>query len=342
MAERAPRPFFEPQGAAVWCPSPVGISLGRSLAQLDPRDKFLLLFAGPTWFSRLALWMSQLGPTELTECSAAPIGTEGRPEAWKSVPLSRFKKQLQTPWIFEALDEDNLECHIQPILMLSDMTICGFEALARSSVAGRNLNGGDLVTASQAHDLMNSFEVAALRAAARDASPQVLEDEMLFVNLLPSSLGNPDYLEKKIIGDMISRGMDLSRVVFEVIESESLPPLHLLEESIEVIRNSQSIIAIDDVGAGCAAFACIAQIEPDVVKLDKSLLHLEEATACGIIKSLSDCAHSVGALCVAEGIETREQLEMVRFAGVDMAQGWLIGRPNKLAQRNFGGHAFIG
>lgn len=342
MAERASRPIFEPQGAAVWCPSPVGISLGRTLAQLDNRDRFLLIFQGPTWFSRLALWMSQLGSIEFTECSAAPIGATGRPEAWKSVPLARFKEQLQTPWIFEALEDDNLECHIQPILMLNDMTICGFEALARSTVAGRKLNGGDLVNASQAHDLMNIFEVAALRAAARDASPQVRDNEMLFVNLLPSSLGNPDYLEKKIIGDMVNRGVDMGRVVFEVVESESLPPVHLLEESMEVIRGFQSIIAIDDVGAGCAAFSCIAQLEPDVVKLDKSLLHLEEATACGIIKSLSDCAHSVGALCVAEGIETREQLEMVRFAGVDMAQGWLIGRPDKLAQRNFGGHAFIG
>jgi len=189
---------------------------------------------------------------------------------------------------------------------------------------------------------MGQFQQKAFQAALEQCLPQIQPDESLFLNIQPELLADPDAFEHRVIKPLLKLNADPTQIVFEMVETSQLPPLRELMITVDRLRAYGSMIAIDDLGSGCASFTCIQEIEPDVVKLDRSLLQLEEAGPCGIINSLTSAAHSVGALVVAEGIETEDHLDLVQKAGVDMAQGWHIGRPAEGATRNFGARRFLG
>jgi EAL domain-containing protein (putative c-di-GMP-specific phosphodiesterase class I) len=256
--------------------------------------------------------------------------------------LSTLITRLETPWLDEALSSPCLELHLQPLLWLEKLAIVGFEALARSRAAGRTIGGGELVRAAAAHEKLVEMERKCLEVAIGQSFPKLRENESLFVNMLPSSFGDADAFEQLHLRPLARKNIDFSKLVFEIIEIENLPPLREVAATVERIRAYGAMVAVDDLGTGSAAITHILDLEPDVVKLDRSLVQVDEVSACGIIQSLTACAHSVGALVVVEGIETSTQFEMARDAGADMGQGWYIGRPALEPPREFGERPFLG
>jgi EAL domain-containing protein (putative c-di-GMP-specific phosphodiesterase class I) len=91
-------------------------------------------------------------------------------------------------------------------------------------------------------------------------------------------------------------------------------------------------IAADDVGAGNAGLRLLSQIKFDIVKIDLSLVQQGpfQESSLAVLRALMDLATRWGSKIVAEGIETEEQLEMVRELGIGAAQGYLFGRPDTL------------
>jgi EAL domain-containing protein (putative c-di-GMP-specific phosphodiesterase class I) len=293
------------------------------------------VFSGDTWLSRLSCWLGEIEEETRDSTRGMELGGGLTLSPWNSIPLETLVTRIETPWIGEILAPDNLAIHLQPILWVENVSIVAFEALARGSLDGRQLNGGEILRAATAHERLIEFERQALESAATKAYPKLREGESLFLNILPQTLGDPDAFEQQILRTLVRRGVDMTQIVFEIVETDELPPLRDLLATIERIRAYGSLAAIDDLGAGCASYTCLLEIEPDIVKLDRSLLAMEEQSSCGILQSLASCAHSVGALVVAEGIEGPEQFQLVRQAGVDMAQGWFIGRPALEPVRRF-------
>lgn len=330
---------FSP-GVAVWCPTLWGQTRAAPLAIKVSKTEPIYHFSGPTWTSRLALWLDQIGADTRGLCRAALLS--GKFDPWTAATLEDVLVQLETPWLPGLLQNGRLVMHLQPILWLENLTVVAFEALARSEGQGRLRSGGELVRAATAHQMTEPFQHRAFHAALEQCLPQIEAGESLFLNIQPELLADPDAFEHRVIKPLLKLKADPTQIVFELVETSELPPLRDLMVTVDRLRAYGSLLAIDDLGAGCASFTCIQEIEPDIVKLDRSLLQLEEAGPCGIISSLTSAAHGVGALVVAEGIETESQLNLVQQAGVDMAQGWHIGRPAERAIRTFGARHFLG
>ena len=90
-------------------------------------------------------------------------------------------------------------------------------------------------------------------------------------------------------------------------------------------------LAADDVGAGNAGLRLLSQLQFDIVKIDLSLVQggAVRSTSQEVVRTLKDLADRWGALVIAEGVETPEQLEFVRSLGIRAGQGYLLGRPSE-------------
>lgn len=120
-----------------------------------------------------------------------------------------------------------------------------------------------------------------------------------------------------------------SRVVLEITERASIDNLETLGPRVGELRAAGYRIAIDDLGAGYAGLTAFAVLEPDIVKLDMTLVRGADGSRPKrrIIGSVADACRDLGMLVVAEGVETRGELGAVLDAGCDLVQGYLLGKP---------------
>jgi EAL domain-containing protein (putative c-di-GMP-specific phosphodiesterase class I) len=325
---------FGSDGIAVRCGSQPTQNRAEGLAEIVGGEPYVALFTGRKLQDNLSKFRQCISQADALACSACEITDSGEIDSWHAAPLDQVLHRLNTPWLPDVLENGQIEAHLQPVWSCAEDRICGFEALARSTHKRKPLNGGDLVGAAQAHDELMRFERQAAEAAILKCLPTLNTDERLFVNLLPMSLAAPSQLASSLLDPLMASGMDLSRVVFEVVESEALPPFDIIKESLMVLRRTGAKLAIDDVGAGYSAFSSIIDLQPDIIKLDRSVLLLEERQGpLGLMASLTNIAHSVGIQVVSEGIETAEHLKIARDSGADMLQGWLIGKASPDPQR---------
>ena len=122
------------------------------------------------------------------------------------------------------------------------------------------------------------------------------------------------------------------RVVIEITEHAQVDDYDALREALAPLRERGAQLAIDDLGAGFANLRHILRLAPDLVKLDLSLTHeiARDPARTALASSLVGFAEGVGALIVAEGISSDEDLELLRSLGVDYGQGFHLARPSAL------------
>ena len=120
-----------------------------------------------------------------------------------------------------------------------------------------------------------------------------------------------------------------SRVVLEVTEREALDGIPDLRERVRSLRSLGYRLAVDDLGAGYAGLSSFAVLEPDIVKIDMSLVRAvdREPLKSRLIDSIVTLCRDLGPLVVAEGIETSAERSVLVELGCDLLQGYLIGRP---------------
>jgi diguanylate cyclase (GGDEF)-like protein len=144
---------------------------------------------------------------------------------------------------------------------------------------------------------------------------------LLFVNISPDALGSPGLLE---LADRLP-----SRLVIEITEQRAVQDYAVLREQLAPWLARGVAVAIDDAGAGYASLEHVVEMRPDFLKLTRGLIAEidKDANRQALLRALAAFAREVGATIVAEGVERREELEILRDAGIGMAQGWLFGRP---------------
>ena len=122
--------------------------------------------------------------------------------------------------------------------------------------------------------------------------------------------------------------VDPGRFVVEITESAILPESVRIRGQLAEIRTMGVKVAVDDFGSGYSSIAYLDWIPADVVKLDRRFLLGDlDARRLSLLTATVGLVRSVGALALVEGVETQEQLEIVRAAGADLAQGYFFGRP---------------
>jgi EAL domain-containing protein (putative c-di-GMP-specific phosphodiesterase class I) len=208
----------------------------------------------------------------------------------------------------------------QPIVSWSGRSVLGFEALMRSEEPSMP-HPGLLLDAASRLDKMEQLS-AAVRKLAHLPFLDRQDNVALFLNLHVSDVVSPDLLDGPLV--------DLAdRIVLELTERASLESVEGLDRHLASLRARGYRIAVDDLGAGYAGLSSFAMLDPDLVKLDMSLVRNvhESATKRRLVKSLQEACSDLGVPMVAEGVETVEERDALIAAGCDLFQGFLFARP---------------
>jgi EAL domain-containing protein (putative c-di-GMP-specific phosphodiesterase class I) len=220
-----------------------------------------------------------------------------------------------------------LRAVFQPIVDLDVQSVVGYESLARGPVGSPLEQPIELFAAARAEGLLAELDAAcrelALRAAVDSGR---LAPLTVFVNVEPEVLdGAPLHGLQEIAG---SAPRHLP-VVFEITERSIASRPAALLRTVDRIREYGWSVALDDVGADARSLAFLSLLRPEVVKLDLRLIQQRSsAEIARIMHAVNAYTESSGALLLAEGIETDEQLDAAHALGARFGQGWLFGRPS--------------
>jgi EAL domain-containing protein (putative c-di-GMP-specific phosphodiesterase class I) len=182
----------------------------------------------------------------------------------------------------------------------------------------------------EAAELLGSLDELGrvIRERAVEAFEQLPSEGLMFVNLHPKDLADPALF---LASEPLSR--IAQRVVLEITERSSLDKLDNVGERVAKLRRMGFRIAVDDLGAGYAGLTTFAQLEPEIVKLDMSLVRdvNTNPTKRKVVRSMTQLAREIGALVVAEGVESEEELDTVVNLGCDFVQGFYFARPERVS-----------
>jgi len=209
----------------------------------------------------------------------------------------------------------------QPIVA-RDGTLFGHEALLRSRERALPHPGAVLDAAEQ----LGRLDELGRRVRGLSALPVVgrADATTLFVNLHPR-----DLLDDELLWDDSPLRAIANRVVLEITERATIEKMDTLAPRIAELRRAGYRIAIDDLGAGYAGLTSFAVLEPDLVKLDMTLVRAIDSSRAKqrIVGSIAEACRDLGVRVVAEGVETRAEWSAVLDAGCDLVQGYLFAKP---------------
>lgn len=209
---------------------------------------------------------------------------------------------------------------LQPIFDLRADVVSGYEALSRFPDVGWTPDRwfSEAAAVGMGHEL----EAAAIRAAL-ELLPEIPASASLAVNVSPAALTASDSILKML--------MDAApeRLIVELTEHEPVLMSTVLMDQLDQLRAAGVRIAVDDAGSGYAGLEHILDLRPDVLKLDRALVqgiatHPGRQAMCDAMVRF---AARTGAVLVAEGVESEEDLRVLRYLGVRQAQGFLLGVP---------------
>ncbi len=241
--------------------------------------------------------------------AAIEIGRE--PKAKDDVLEGHFGSALESLWIAT-----------QPIVSWSSRTIFAYEALVRTDEPTLR-NPVDLF--ALADKLGDTTKVGrAIRHRVGELMTQMPLSCPMFVNIHPLDMEDPDLLSKDSV---LSPFAD--RIVLEITERVGLDRVDAISSRLKRLRALGYRIALDDLGAGYAGLSSLAQLEPDVVKVDMSLVRGIDTSSLKqkLLRVVGSLCHDLGVSMVVEGVETVAERDCLVSLGGDLFQGYLFARP---------------
>ncbi len=231
-----------------------------------------------------------------------------------------------------VLRQQSLYPVYQPIVNLADASVYAHEALIRGP-QGTPLHTPDaLLRAAAQEDLGCEFEFACIVAAMKTWG-HVDAPGRLFVNISATALtqilherGTQDLLRWLRSVRVLSR-----MVVLEITEHERVEDMDQLAEVVKQVRSVGISLALDDFGDGRSSLRLWSQLKPEIVKIDKYFTKniSENGDKLKTIQALQQIAAVFGSELVAEGIETAEDLRVLRDLGITYGQGYFLGHPDR-------------
>jgi EAL domain-containing protein (putative c-di-GMP-specific phosphodiesterase class I) len=229
------------------------------------------------------------------------------------------------------LEPRRVVTHFQPIFSVRRRILVGLEALSRGiDVRGDLIPPASMFKAAIAEGRSEAVEAACRESAVRTFAslPAHQEDVLLFLNLDVASSANPDATAAELQALVYGAGLQPCQVAVEFLEARFDDPA-MLAALAPALRRLGFLMALDDVGAGHSNLDRIPLFRPDIIKIDRTLItgvdgdFYKQET----LKSLVSLSRRIGALVVAEGIETEPEAVTALELGCDLLQGFYLGRP---------------
>lgn len=219
--------------------------------------------------------------------------------------------------------------YFQPIVYLQDLEILGYEALSRgpedSGFEGTEL----LFTFAESTNMLLDLERLCRRSALCAAQAHQF-DRSLFLNSSAKALQDTHFTPAQLSELVAELGLKQDRIVFEITERVAIQEWEIFKKVLRELRKYGFKIAIDDMGAGYSSLQAIAELEPDFLKFDISLVRNihENLIKIGLLETLVTLSKKINAQVIAEGIEEKQEYMALRNLGVDLGQGYYFAIPS--------------
>jgi diguanylate cyclase (GGDEF)-like protein len=244
---------------------------------------------------------------------------------------------LQQGEFRRAINGQQFEVHYQPQIALADGRLTGFEALARWHHPERGFVPSDtFIPMAEELGLIGILGDWVLQTACRDAmlwpSTKQTPDLVVAVNVSPLQLRDGRALLYSIQKALIESGLPASRLEIELTETALA---NEITSTLAAIRRMGVALSLDDFGTGYSSLSRLAQLPFNRMKIDRSFVSglgkpvHEPGAKSGekILSAIASLGEAFGLATVVEGVETIEQMDIVRKAGCTEMQGYLISRP---------------
>jgi diguanylate cyclase (GGDEF)-like protein len=236
----------------------------------------------------------------------------------------------------EALAHQQFELHYQPVVDVMTREPRGAEALIRWRHPTRGLVAPDrFISLAEDTGLIVQLGAWILKQACADAASWPAHIK-LAVNLSAVQFRKGDLFDL-ILCALVDSGLPPERLEIEITESVLLESETNYRVVLQQLKNIGITIVLDDFGTGYSSLGYLTTFPVDKIKIDKSFTQglLERADCAAVVASVLTLARGLDIATTAEGVETEDQFEMLQAAGVNLAQGWLFGRPCRADQLDF-------
>ncbi len=235
--------------------------------------------------------------------------------------------------ISRIVDNRRIKTVFQPIISLRDGTVLGHEALSRVTGDSYIKTPDELFyyagLFNRLWDLELLCRTQSLEAAFRNNSQPC--STKLFVNVNPNVMHDIKFRQGFTKEYLSQYGITPENIIFEITERNAVNDMTSFKSTVTHYKEQTYKIAIDDAGAGYSGLNLISDIKPHYIKLDMNLIRNINADNIkfALVKSMIELSHLANIHLIAEGIETKEELETLINLGVQYGQGYFIQRPNE-------------
>ncbi len=238
----------------------------------------------------------------------------------------------------EIIARESMVTHFQPLVTMRSQSILGVEALARGldPATGQIITPGQLFCHATSDQLLIDLDRLCRKKALEEF--RVLREQ--HPGMVLSLNFEAGLLDRGVVGSGVllrqvrEAGLEPAEVIIEIVESR-VSDTSALEAFVQKHRAHGFLVGLDDLGSGHSNLERVALIQPDVLKIDRSLIsgldhhyHKQEVT-----RSLLNLAGKIGALVVAEGVEREEEALLALELGVDILQGFYLAYPGAAQER---------
>ena len=229
----------------------------------------------------------------------------------------------------EVIEKGRIACVYQPIVKLDDFSVLGYELLARGPVDSELHRPDALFEVARDEDRVPELDRLCRMTAAR-GSTTLPSHYLRFINTEPLNLFFHSHSDLFIQEFIAATPEDLrGQTVMEITENSVIDDFARMRDVVRRLREQGFRIAIDDAGAGYAGLQTMVEIEPDFIKLDMSLIRNLGSSLVKqkLVGTLRDFCRQADITLMAEGIETRDQLDTLIRLGIEYGQGFLFAHP---------------
>lgn len=228
----------------------------------------------------------------------------------------------------ELLDNKGFKVEYQPIVFLSSGEVLGWEALIRGTPQSSFERPEVIFGYAEELGLLYLTEKVC-RAIAISNINGLGPEQKLFLNVHPRTVSDPQFVRGETLNMLREYGLVPRNVVFEITEHHNIKDYISFIRTLEHYRSQGYQVAVDDVGAGFSGLYSIAEIRPDFIKIDMSLIRDIDSNPArqAVVESLVTLAGKINSRVIAEGIETQNELNTLLALGVHYGQGYYLARP---------------
>ncbi|MDN5362397.1 MAG: hypothetical protein PWP70_1444 [Moorella sp. (in: firmicutes)] len=228
----------------------------------------------------------------------------------------------------ELLVNKNIRMVYQPIVELDSGQVIGYEALCRGPENSFFASPRNLFAYAEKTNQLYAMEKVAREKALAGLGGE-LAGHNLFLNISPQVVHDPSFRADEIRAYLDQVGAAPARVVFEITERTSIEDFRTFGQSLEYYRQHGFKVAVDDAGSGYSSLQAIAELQPDYIKIDLSLIRDidKNPTKRNLVETFLVFAEKTDSRIIAEGIENSDEMACLQKMGIPLGQGFFLARP---------------